>query len=82
MNGWAMSWGPASEVVAWTLLHFLWQGAALAAAGVIGARLLGTRSPHARYACWLTVLGLMTVAPIGGLGLRLEPTGIGVAGTA
>jgi beta-lactamase regulating signal transducer with metallopeptidase domain len=48
--------------IALTLLHFLWQGAALAAACYIGISLL--RSSSARYAFSITILVLMLATPI------------------
>lgn len=58
---------PASlspELVAWTLIHFLWQGAALAAIGVLLMRLVGWTTPQARYAVWLTIFAAMAAAPM------------------
>ena len=39
---------PVAAAVGWTILHSLWEGAAIAA--LLGALLLGTRSPRIRYA--------------------------------
>ena len=39
---------PLAGALGWTLLHSLWEGAALAA--LLGAALLMMRSPRARYA--------------------------------
>ena len=50
------------RIVALTLLHFLWQGAALAAAAYAGLSLL--RSASARYAFSVGVLVLMLAAPV------------------
>ncbi len=50
------------RIVAFTLLHFLWQGTALAAAAYVGFSLL--RSASARYAFSVGVLVLMLVAPV------------------
>jgi beta-lactamase regulating signal transducer with metallopeptidase domain len=49
------------RIVAFTLLHFLWQGAALAAVAYVGSSLL--RSASARYAFSVAVLVLMLTAP-------------------
>jgi beta-lactamase regulating signal transducer with metallopeptidase domain len=50
------------RIVALTLLHFLWQGAALAAAAYVSLSLL--RSSSARYAFLVGLLALMLVAPV------------------
>ncbi len=50
------------RIVALTLLHFLWQGAALAAAAYVSLSLL--RSSSARYAVLVGVLVLMLAAPV------------------
>ena len=46
----------------WALLHFVWQGAALAA--LAAAAMALTRRPSARYAIGLTVLALMLLSPV------------------
>ena len=38
------------DAAGWTLVHFLWQGAAIAAVAAVGLRLLRGGSPQARYA--------------------------------
>jgi bla regulator protein blaR1 len=50
------------RIVALTLLHFLWQGAALAAAAYVGLSLL--RSASARYAFLVGLLVMMLAAPV------------------
>ena len=50
------------RIVSLTLLHFLWQGAALAAAAYVSLSLL--RSSAARYAFLVGVLVLMLAAPV------------------
>jgi beta-lactamase regulating signal transducer with metallopeptidase domain len=50
------------HAVAWTLLHFLWQGAALAA--LAAAAMAFCRHAAARYAIALSVLVLMLATPI------------------
>ena len=50
------------HVVAWTLLHFLWQGAALAA--LAAAAMAFCRRASARYAIALSVLVMMLAAPL------------------
>jgi beta-lactamase regulating signal transducer with metallopeptidase domain len=49
--------------LAWTLLHFLWQGAAIAGVGMIASAVVGT-SARRRYITFVTVLLLMSLAPI------------------
>ncbi len=51
----------AAEALAWALVHFLWQGAALAALCWLALRLL--RSAEARYVSACAVLCLMAAAP-------------------
>ncbi|TXT33944.1 MAG: TonB domain/peptidase M56 domain-containing protein, partial [Planctomycetota bacterium] len=55
----------AIEVLGWTLLHFVWQGAVV---GVLAAMLLAAlrrRSASARYLTAVTALGLMLLLPLG-----------------
>ena len=55
----------AIEVLGWTLLHFVWQGAVV---GVVAALLLVAlrrRSANARYLTAVAVLGLMLLLPLG-----------------
>jgi beta-lactamase regulating signal transducer with metallopeptidase domain len=60
-----MEWlSPATlRLLALSLLHFLWQGAALAALAYVVIALC--RSAAARYAVGVTTLGLMIAAPVG-----------------
>ena len=53
------------DVAGWTLLHFLWQGAAIAVATGALLHLLRNSSPQARYAVACAALALMLAAPIG-----------------
>lgn len=50
------------HAIGWTLLHFFWQGAALAA--LFAALLTVTRSANVRYALGIATLMLMIVAPV------------------
>jgi len=52
----------AMQSMGWALLHFLWQGAALAA--LAAAAMAALRRPAARYLIGVGALGLMFVAPI------------------
>ena len=47
------------EAVAWTLIHFCWQGAAIAALYAAAARLLAHRSSNSRYVAALAAMLLM-----------------------
>ena len=49
-------------ILGWTLVHFLWQGAA--ASVFLAAVLLTTRSPRIRYAAGCFALALMALAPM------------------
>lgn len=51
-----------TQTLAWTLLHFLWQGLALA--GVCAAVMAACRSASARYIVALSALALMLAAPV------------------
>src|SRR5262249_44022902 len=52
------------EVVGWTLLHFIWQGAAVAV--LTGSLLIALRrsSPHARYVSQCGLFGILTLCPL------------------
>ena len=54
----------ATQALAWTLLHFLWQGALLGALAWAGLTALTRRSASARYLWASAVLGLMALAPV------------------
>lgn len=53
------------DVAGWTLLHFLWQGAVIAATAAVALRLLHGARPQIRYAVGCAALTAMLVAPIG-----------------
>jgi TonB family protein len=55
---------PMVQALGWTLLHFLWQGAVVAAALWCALRLLNGRSSPARYTAACLALGLMILAPM------------------
>jgi beta-lactamase regulating signal transducer with metallopeptidase domain len=52
------------QVAGWTLVHFVWQGAAIAAVAASGLRLLRTATPNARYTVASVALGAMLVSPV------------------
>ena len=56
---------PVLNVAGWTLLHFVWQGAAIAAATGALLRLMERRSPNTRYAIACAGLIAMLAAPAG-----------------
>ena len=55
---------PAAQRVGWTLLHFLWQGAAVAALFALLRNTLRARSAQARYLAGCLSLLLMAAAPV------------------
>ena len=59
-----MSWISPSTMqsLGWTLLHFVWQGTALAA--LAAAAMATFRRPAVRYSIGLAALGLMLIAPM------------------
>ena len=61
---------PAADVIGWTLLHSLWQGAVIASS--LGMVLLATRSPRVRYAAACGSL-ILIVGAFGLTLLRLAP---------
>ncbi|HEX5106026.1 MAG TPA: hypothetical protein VFV87_19540, partial [Pirellulaceae bacterium] len=55
---------PVARQLTLALLHFVWQGLAVAVALVLAVELLGIRRPQARYACSLAALLLMLICPL------------------
>jgi beta-lactamase regulating signal transducer with metallopeptidase domain len=51
------------QVAGWTVVHFLWQGAAIAALAAVLLQLTGRRSPNVRYLIACAALVLMLAAP-------------------
>lgn len=51
------------DLAGWTLVHFVWQGALIAALAAVGLRLLRARTALARYALACAALGMMLAAP-------------------
>ena len=56
---------PAAQRLGWVLLHFLWQGAALALALGVALLLLPRGKPNARYAAACLTMLMMAIAPVG-----------------
>lgn len=71
---------PALQALAWTLLHFLWQGALLGLLAKAGLWLLRGRSPQARYLLGCAALAAMAAAPVATF-LLLKPTVLASSGT-
>ena len=67
------------QTLAWSLLHFLWQGAAIAAAAALGLRLLRRGSPQARYVLACAALAAMLASPAVTAARLLSPTPPAVA---
>jgi len=65
-----------TDALAWALVHFLWQGAALA--GVAWALMRLTSSPSARYVIGVTTMGAMVIA-LGATFVSLIPSDVPAA---
>jgi beta-lactamase regulating signal transducer with metallopeptidase domain len=63
------------QAIAWTLIHFCWQAAAIAAAFGIAARLTAHRSSHVRYAVALSALVAMLAAAVLTFAWQMAPSG-------
>src|SRR5688500_9209897 len=59
---------PVARQLTLALLHFVWQGLAIAVVLVLVVELLGIRRPQARYACSLAALALMLICPMATFG--------------
>ena len=56
---------PLVERLGWGLLHFLWQGAVIAALLAVALRVLRNRSPNARYlAGWVALAAMACAVPL------------------
>jgi len=64
MDAIQLLWHPAWQRLALALLHFLWQGAAVAVLAVAAVRLLALRSGPPRYAAYLLALVAMAACPV------------------
>lgn len=62
---WSLWDAPITEVLGWTLLHFVWQGALLAALLAGALSLLRTSPPRIRYAVSCIALFGLLVMPLG-----------------
>ena len=52
------------DVAGWTLVHFVWQGAAIALLAALALRLLRSRRPQLRYLASCLALAAMLAAPV------------------
>ncbi len=57
-----------TPLVAWTLLHFIWQGTLVAAATAVALQLLRRGSATSRYNLSVAALALMAALPLATLG--------------
>jgi len=75
---------PIPEAVAWTLIHFCWQAAAISAVYRLLSLMLARRSAEARYTAALASMLLMLVLAAGTLAweLRSEPAAAPLANAA
>jgi beta-lactamase regulating signal transducer with metallopeptidase domain len=64
MSLWTWLSHPWAVAITATLLHFLWQGTAIALLGVLLVRGFRITTPHARYAAWLGVFAALSAAPL------------------
>ena len=55
---------PVSLAIGWTLLHFLWQGAAVWLVAALCARGLRRASAARRYGVWLLLFTMLPVLPL------------------
>jgi len=63
MNAYLADWMPLIQSLGWTLLHFLWQGAVIAAGYAAFRLLVPAERPEARYAAGLAALALIAMCP-------------------
>ena len=54
-----------TEVIGWTLIHFVWQGSAIALVFAAALRILRRRSANARYLAACAGLAAMLTMPVG-----------------
>lgn len=78
----AMMGDRAVQALGWTLLHFLWQGALVAAMLAVADALVARRSAELRYALAVSALALMIALPVLTFAGLVQETGTaGMAGT-
>jgi uncharacterized protein (TIGR03435 family) len=67
------------DAAGWTLVHFLWQGAAIAVVAAAGLWLLRGGSPQARYVLACVALAAMLISPVVTATRLLSPTPVTAA---
>lgn len=60
----ALSAWPALDALAWTLVHFLWQGCAIGLLHAVLRVLMPARRSHLRYAAGLLAMGALVCVPV------------------
>jgi len=55
---------PFAQRATWALIHFLWQGCAIAGMLLVALYLLRRATPQIRWAASCVALGLMVIAPL------------------
>jgi beta-lactamase regulating signal transducer with metallopeptidase domain len=63
------------QAIAWTLIHFCWQAAAIAAVYGVAARMTANRSSHVRYVVALSALVAMLAAAVLTFAWQMAPRG-------
>ena len=63
------------QAIAWTLIHFCWQAAAIAAMYGVAARMTASRSSHVRYVVALSALVAMLAAAVLTFAWQMAPRG-------
>jgi beta-lactamase regulating signal transducer with metallopeptidase domain len=63
------------QAIAWTLIHFCWQAAVIAAAYGVAARMTAHRSSHVRYTVALSALVAMFAAALITFAFQMAPAG-------
>jgi bla regulator protein BlaR1 len=63
MDAYLADWFPLIQSLGWTLLHFLWQGAVIAAGYAAFRLIVPAERPEARYAAGLVALALIALCP-------------------
>jgi hypothetical protein len=61
---WNPALNPVLQAVGWALVHFLWQGALVAAGLAAGLALMRNRSASARYALGIATLAVLVALPV------------------
>jgi uncharacterized protein (TIGR03435 family) len=73
---------PWIDVAGWTLVHFLWQGAGIAAIACVLLVVLRNRSPQSRYAVACVALVAMLAAPLATVGVLSRSSAVTAPGTS